>query len=135
MGEAFVLNVEAAPVSTVVGAYMIADGMTRMLSAIVQISGAINKSSYLESWPSNLPGMGGFLMDNIGKSRSNLTSGGRYQTTFEILGDFGLSKVQLVKSVEKMLTSPTFLNRVDVIYNIVEPYVSPIIKIWEQKNK
>lgn len=133
MGEALVLNVEAAPVSTVAGGYMIADGMVRMVSAVVQISGAINKSPYLESWPSNLPGLGGFFADNIGNSRSKLTSGGKYQTIFEILGDFGLSKIQLVKSVEKMLTNPTFLNRVDVIYGIVEPYVSPIIKTWEQK--
>ncbi|MCW3787915.1 DUF6443 domain-containing protein [Plebeiibacterium sediminum] len=115
-------------VTQVAGAYSIADGAARNISAPIQIYGAWTGNTTLENAPGNILGTVGFIIDS--GVAGQWTTGGDVQFFMELSGDFGLSRRRLIQAAELGFTNPNMLRRVGSIGNagwqIVKPYIEPL---------
>jgi len=111
-------------ITQVTGVYSIVDGIVRMVSAPIQISGTWTDNTSLENAPGNFLGLVGFLID--GGITGQWTTGGTAQTWMGLGGDFGLSRAKLIEAVSKELKDPNTLKRLGQIgyvgWHIVKPY-------------
>lgn len=104
-GVASLLAPEPTGVTKALGAYGIADGLTRIVSTPVALYGTLTENERLENAPSNILGLAGNLIDNMNSSSDTYKTGGKAQLWGELAGDFGLSRRNLINTLEKEATT------------------------------
>ncbi|MFP9117682.1 RHS repeat-associated core domain-containing protein [Flavobacterium sp. RNTU_13] len=104
-GVGALLAPEPTGVAKAIGLYGIADGATRILSSPLALYGTITENEMLENAPSNVLGLVGNIIDNINSPTESYTTGGSVQFWGELTGDFGLSRRNLINTLEKEATT------------------------------
>jgi hypothetical protein len=104
-GVGALLAPEPTGVTKAIGLYGIADGATRMLSSPLALYGTITENEMLENVPSNVLGLVGNIIDNVNSPTESYTTGGSVQFWGELTGDFGLSRRNLINTLEKGATT------------------------------
>jgi hypothetical protein len=103
--------------------YLISDGAVRIGSSPFKIYGILTGKKEIINSPYNLLGLIGYIIDRYGGSpfQTGNPSGGPYQTAGELMGDYGLSRYNLLSNVDKYVSEPTLLKLGIIINSITLP--------------